>query len=91
MGRNKLLTGILLGAAVGGLAMLFDRETREYTGRKLSAAKTSTVNCVKNPSNTVMQLRTTVDKYNTAFVQNAEQAINALEQVGETIEKFQDK
>ncbi len=29
MGKNKFLTGVILGAAVGGLLTLFDKQTRE--------------------------------------------------------------
>ena len=36
MGKRKILTGIILGASVGGLVTLFNREARDYAKDGLS-------------------------------------------------------
>ncbi|WP_217589787.1 YtxH domain-containing protein [Lentibacillus saliphilus] len=91
MGKNKFWTSVAIGAIVGGLVALVDRDTRHYAANKLSDLKTGTSYCITHPSDTVRRLRMTVGHYNDAFMANADQAINALEQVEDTIDKFQSK
>ncbi|SET37759.1 hypothetical protein SAMN05216389_11011 [Oceanobacillus limi] len=87
MGRRRLLTSIAIGAAVGGITALVDRDTREYTKDKLHAAKVKTTYCMKHPSESLHNARVAFDRFNQAFSYQIENAANALEQVENTVEK----
>lgn len=87
MGKQKLLTGILLGATAGGLMTLMDQDVRKYTKQKLVLAKSHSVSILKNPSAFVQKTRITFDQYSHKFHENAASAQNALEQIEETVQK----
>src|SRR5699024_902766 len=91
MGKRKLCTGIAVGAAVGGLIALLDRDARYYAKQKLRDAKDVTVHYAKHPSEGAQSIKDTYDQFNAAFTSGADNAINELEQVEETIEKFSKK
>lgn len=57
MGQKKLCKGVLLGAAIGGALMLFDRETRGYVGEKSRRAGSKCREYVKQPSDAIHSLR----------------------------------
>ncbi|WP_163971007.1 YtxH domain-containing protein [Oceanobacillus halotolerans] len=88
MGKRKLMVGVVLGAILGGIVALFDREARQYSKHQLTVLKDKTTNSVKHPSETVHNLKVSFDKLNKSFTNNAENAINALEQVEQTLDKF---
>ncbi|WP_067728698.1 YtxH domain-containing protein [Oceanobacillus damuensis] len=91
MGKRKLLLGITVGAAVGGVTALFDRDTREYAKEKLVSARTSSSYFMNHPSEAIHNLRDTFDQLNQTFANGAENAINALEQVETTLDKVTNK
>lgn len=88
MGRRKLLTGIILGAIVGGLAALTNKEARTYAKTKLQSSKEATKHYLKNPSEAVKNVKTSFDQFNQSFTRSADSTINALEQIEETLDKF---
>lgn len=91
MGKRKLCTSMLVGAVIGGLFALRHPEVRGYTKRKLSKAKSTTGYLFKNPSEAVRNTRIAFDKFNDQFSSGAESAINALEQVEQTLNKVSNK
>src|SRR5699024_5771445 len=91
MGKRKLYTGIAIGAAVGGLIALLDRDARSYAKQKFHDAKDATMYYAKHPSEGVQNIKDKYGQFNTTFTSGADNAINALEQVEETIEKFSKK
>lgn len=91
MKNNKLVFGIIIGALVGGLTALFDRETRNTTKLQCMNAKKKTNYYVKHPSEAVQNARIACNQFNESFNTGADNAINALEQVEQTIDKLTNK
>lgn len=91
MGKRKLLIGMVAGAVAGGLVTLFDKETRHYTKSKLSNAKSGASFVLKNPAEAVHQLQDKFDTISEKFTSGAESAINALDQVQETLGNMENK
>ncbi|RDW17206.1 YtxH domain-containing protein [Oceanobacillus chungangensis] len=91
MGRQKLMLGVIIGAVVGGLATLADKETRIYAKTKLNDAKSGATYVLQNPAEAVQNVRNTVDQLNHSITNGAESTINALEQVEGTLDKFVNK
>ncbi|GAB3805571.1 YtxH domain-containing protein [Virgibacillus kimchii] len=91
MGKRKLILSVVAGAAVGGVVALFDKETRSYTKQKLGTVKTSSSYFLKNPSEAVHNVRVAFDTFNKNFANGAENAINALEQVENSLDKISNK
>ncbi|MDY0406857.1 YtxH domain-containing protein [Virgibacillus sp. 179-BFC.A HS] len=87
MGKNKLFTGIISGAIVGGIIALFDKEARLYAKDKLASAKTYGAYVFKNPSEALRNASGKVTTFNAQFTDQVDNAINALEQVEETVNK----
>jgi len=87
MGRNKLIMGVVIGAAVGGAAALADRDTRKYVKLKMDDAKTGTSFIVENPTEAVQSLRNGFNTFNQTLAQGTDSAINALDQVEKTLER----
>lgn len=87
MGRRKLCTGMIIGAIVGGLVTLTNQEARDYTRNKLCATTSQIKHCLKNPAESVRNARICVTEFNKNFASGAENAVNALEQVEQTLEK----
>lgn len=88
MGRQKLFLGVFIGAIVGGLASLADRDTRSYTKLKLKNAKNGSNYYVKHPSEAVKVARDSFDKVNKQFATGTENAIKALDQAESSLDKF---
>ncbi|GGB59805.1 YtxH domain-containing protein [Virgibacillus dakarensis] len=91
MGKQKLCLGILLGAVAGGLTALYDRETRYYTKKQLQSAKSTTGYYLKHPAEAIRNAKDACNEFNEKFSVNADNAINALEQVEETLGKISKK
>ena len=91
MGKNKLIRGILIGAVVGGVVALFDKDARAYAKKKAVDTSTTTKYFLKNPSEAIHNVRMTVDRLNRDLTKGVESTVNALEQVEETLEKLTKK
>ncbi|WP_100012460.1 hypothetical protein [Lentibacillus sediminis] len=91
MGKRKLLLGMTAGAAVGGILMLLDRETRMYTKTKWNDTKSGSAYVVKNPSEVVRKAILALGKLNENFPSGAANVINALEQVENQLDRFTSK
>ncbi|HLQ95604.1 MAG TPA: YtxH domain-containing protein [Pseudogracilibacillus sp.] len=88
MGKSKLITGIAVGAAVGGLVSLLSKDTREHvkevSGKVLDKASYIT----SNPDVAVNKARQLVNSANHFVTDNTESALSALDQVDNTVQKF---
>lgn len=91
MGKRKLCFGLIIGTIAGGLLSLIDRDARGYATAKMSAFKKDSSYYIKRPSEAVKNAKNTFDRFNTAFTRGADNAINALEQVETSLEKFTNK
>lgn len=87
MGKRTFWTGIALGAIVGGLTALLDQDARRYVKDTCSEAKRSTSFYLNNPSEAVQTVRKTVKTLNENLGKGAASAMNALEQLEQTLEK----
>lgn len=88
MGKRKLITGVILGAVIGGLVALTNREARVYTKGKLTCATERTKYYMKNPSEAVRNIRETVDQVNDKLVYHSANTVQTLAQVEETLDKM---
>lgn len=91
MGKRKLFTGIFVGAFLGGVAAMFDKETRDYTKEKVSEVKATTSYYVKNPSEAVSNMKSFVSELNNTVQEESTNAINLLDQVESTFSKVMKK
>lgn len=91
MKNNKMVIGVLVGALVGGLITLFDRDTRSATKVQCKNAKNKTYYYLKHPSEAVKNARVACNDFNNTFNKSADSAINALEQVETTIDQLTNK
>lgn len=91
MGQRKLIVGAVAGALLGVLAMQFDKDTRAYTKDCLGKLKENSNELISNPSEAVRNLRGTFDKINQSISAGTDNAINALEQVETTLDRFVNK
>ncbi|MGM8213164.1 YtxH domain-containing protein [Virgibacillus sp. W0430] len=87
MGKRNLCTGVLIGAIVGGVVSLFDKNTRDYTKNKWSETKAATASYFTNPAEAVHSLKQCVQQVNHTINNEAQNTINALEQVENTLTK----
>jgi len=91
MGRQKLIIGVVAGAVIGGVVSLFDKDTRVFVKTKCNQAKDGSSYYIKHPSEAVHNARNMLDTFNQTFSSGSANAINALEQVEETLDKFTNK
>ncbi|HIV75602.1 MAG TPA: YtxH domain-containing protein [Candidatus Pseudogracilibacillus intestinigallinarum] len=88
MGKRKLLTGIIAGAAIGGVVSLFNKETRAYAKDGLVQLKDNVTDCIANPSEVIDQMKDTVQSVSSFVENNVDGAVNTLEQVESTVNRF---
>ena len=91
MEKRKLFSRIIIGAMIGASTALLDKDVRNFTKKRLIDAKNKTSYFIKNPSKTVGELRTKLNTLNDTLSGRAGQAIDTLEQLEQTLEKFIDK
>lgn len=87
MGKNKLCRGIMIGAIVGGIVALFDKDARDYAKGKMTDTSTKTKYFLNHPSEAIHNVRMTVDQLNRDLAKGVESTVNALEQVETTLDK----
>lgn len=91
MGKRKFWTGIIGGAVVGGIVALFDKEARHYAKERCTIVKETSSQMIKNPSSSIRQLQTALEQMSEKVNVQAENAINVIEQVEDTIVKVTGK
>ncbi|MBM7587985.1 gas vesicle protein [Bacillus pakistanensis] len=65
MGKNKFFTGVLIGAAVGGLVSLLDRQTREEVVEMTKSCGTELSRYAKHPQLVVESSKEIYEKIRT--------------------------
>ncbi|HLS09704.1 YtxH domain-containing protein [Lentibacillus sp.] len=91
MGKQKLCLGLLIGTIAGGLLSLLDRDARSYARGKMAVVKSGSSYYMKRPSEAVKNAKNAFDRFNDTFTRGADNAINALEQVENTLDQFTNK
>lgn len=87
MGKRRLITGIVSGAIIGGIISLFNADARTYARKKLSDTRDVTAHVVNNPTETVRSLKQSVEQLNNRVATESTNALNALEQIEDTLDK----
>lgn len=88
MGKSKLITGIVLGAAVGGIVSLVSKDTREYVKDASGKACGATSYITSNPDVAVNKVKQLVQTVNHVVTTNTDSALSALDQVDNTVQKL---
>jgi len=87
MGKRRLLTGVISGAVIGGVISLFNEDARGYAKHKLCATRETASKLLDNPAETVRSVKQSIEELNDRITVGAENSVNALEQVENTLEK----
>lgn len=87
MGKKTLLSSIAVGAVVGGLVSLFNKETRDYVVDKGGQTIDQANYYVNHPNEAVENLKSTVINVTSMIEDNKTGALNALDQVENTVGK----
>lgn len=87
MGKRRLLRGIISGAIVGGLISLFNDDARRYAKDKMCATRDMTSYIVKNPTQSIQAMKRSIETMSSRVSVESKNAINALEQIEETLGK----
>ncbi|MFD1416556.1 hypothetical protein [Oceanobacillus jeddahense] len=91
MGKRKIILGVVAGAVAGGAVALLDKEARSYACGKAKEMKAASSYYISNPSEAIQGLQNSVDKVNQVFESGSANAMNALEQVEQTLDKVTNK
>lgn len=65
--RNKMLEGMIIGAAIGAAVSLFDRETREQFIHNTKKISKKTVEVIKHPQEITNTLKENIHQVRTTF------------------------
>lgn len=86
MGKQKLILGITLGAVLGGVVSLFDKETRRFVSAKLDESKNEFSQIIEHPTESLTLLKHDVLNAANKVTDTLDSALNAMDQVESTIE-----
>lgn len=87
-GKRTFWTSMIAGACVGGLLSLLNKDARNYSKKVLQQTGETVKYLTTNPDVTVQKLKNTVETLNTLVSENSKSAMNALQQVENTVNKF---
>lgn len=87
MGKKKLLTGIILGATIGGLLSLFDQDAKSYAKNCLKKSRDKASNCMKNPTEAIQNVKRSALKLNDVVEENVRGAVNTLDVIESSLNK----
>ncbi|MEI3606382.1 YtxH domain-containing protein [Pseudogracilibacillus sp. SE30717A] len=87
MGKRTLLTGIIVGASIGGLVSLLNGDARKYAKDTLDQSCNTLTYYANNPVEAVNSIRHTVLSLNSVIETNTHSAVSALEQVESSLNK----
>ncbi|HLR70425.1 MAG TPA: YtxH domain-containing protein [Pseudogracilibacillus sp.] len=91
MGKRKLLSGMMIGAIIGGAVALLNEDARKYAQTKVTSVKGKTSYLIKHPAEAVRTSRMKIDHLNDHLVNSFENTVNALEQVEQTLDRLVQK
>lgn len=87
MGKRTLITGIIVGASLGGLVSLLNGDAREYAKEKVGKCQDNLSYYTKNPTEAVQFVKQTVLSLNNTIESNTGSAVSALETVENSLQK----
>lgn len=87
-GKRTFWTSIAAGAVVGGLLSLLNKDARHYSKTALKQTGETISHYTKNLDETVDKAKETIENLNEFVSNNSTSALNALEQVESTVNKF---
>ncbi|MFG6149818.1 YtxH domain-containing protein [Halobacillus sp. B23F22_1] len=98
MAENKLITGIVTGALIGGAIVLFDKNTRQYVMSKSKGAGNCCRNYIEQPSEAIHDLRLSYESFSKKLNNGIDEILvllkkaeDALNKIGEMDEKVNNK
>ncbi|MFC0522121.1 YtxH domain-containing protein [Pontibacillus salicampi] len=91
MARNKMLTGVAVGALAGALVSLFDKTTREDTTKCLKQMGTHTQGYIDNPSQAFHDLRSQYERATSTIDNSTKQAVSFLNKMEGYLNKLEEK
>jgi len=89
-GRKTFWTSIILGALAGGLLSLTNKNARQYGKHLAQSTNEKVKSYVQDPEQSIQRLKDSVHFANDFVNKNTSGAMNALEQVENTIRRFID-
>lgn len=87
MGKRTLWTGVILGAAVGGMISLLNEDARNYAKTTATASLENMTFYSKNPEVAIKEIKAKVTDLGDVLSESTNNAINAIEQVENTVVK----
>lgn len=88
MGKRNLITGVVLGAIVGGAVSLLNKETRDYAKSEMSLISDKTGYMIQNPGQSIRELQTALIETAENAANSLDGALNAVDQVENTINEI---
>lgn len=87
-GKTKFWTGIVTGACIGGIVALLNRDARDYGKSLLTQTSDCVSDCLHHPEDVVQKVKHSLTTFNDFIKDNTDQALNALEQIEQTVNRF---
>ncbi len=87
MGKRKIISHIVIGAALGAVVSLFNKETRTYAKDKITVLKDQINEVKEHPDKAVRSLRTAVEKVNQTLASGAENMLQGLDKIEDKFDK----
>ncbi len=87
-GKRKFWSSIVAGAVTGGLLSLLNKEARNYGKNLVEKTGRTVTYFAKNPQETVELAKGAVEMVSSFVDRNSKNALNAIEQVEQTVSRF---
>ncbi|MFC7061899.1 YtxH domain-containing protein [Halobacillus seohaensis] len=98
MAEKKLLKGVITGAVIGGMIMLFDKSTRQYVVTNSKSVRTTCRDFVNQPSEAIHAFRVNYEIFSQWLNKGIDEILvilkkteDALNKIGEVDEKVNNK
>lgn len=80
---NKMLKGMLIGAAIGAAVTLFDRKTRQSVAKSAKEYGIKTWHSVKRPKETIEKVTDKLTTIGEQLQQTADEALYIMDKIAE--------
>lgn len=81
MAKRKIISHVMIGAAVGAVIALLDKDTRSYTKQKITTVKDQVNDIKEHPEKAVRTIRTAVERVNRTLASGSENVLTTLDKV----------
>lgn len=88
MGKRKIYIGMIVGAVVGGLTALVNKDAREYAKDKLINSKEQTKYFLQHPQEAIANVKESFEQFSAKITDHAESTVKTLDQIEGTLERF---